>query len=69
MSTFVSRLSILLVVATAIAVVLVGWAGGFIAIESLERSDSAVVVGLSLLVLSGLVAVLYEPLEVDDESN
>ncbi|QCS42216.1 hypothetical protein [Natrinema versiforme] len=69
MSTFVSRLSILLVVATAIAVVLVGWAGGFITIESLERSESAVVVGLSLLVLSGLVAVLYEPLEVDDESN
>lgn len=69
MSTFGSRLSILLVVATAIAVGLVGWAGGFLTIESLERPDSAVIVGLSLLVVSGLLAVLYEPLEIENESN
>ncbi|WP_222918497.1 hypothetical protein [Natrinema sp. SYSU A 869] len=69
MSEFVSRLSILLVVATAVAVALVGWAGGFLTVEAFGRSRSAVIVGLSLLVLSGLIAVLYEPLEIEDESN
>ncbi|WP_226479635.1 hypothetical protein [Natrinema amylolyticum] len=68
MSKFVSRLSILLVAATAVAVVLVGWAGGFLTVESLSWSNSAVVAGLSLLALSGLIAVLYEPLEIDDSN-
>lgn len=65
MSHFVGRLSILLVASTTIALALVGWAGGVLTVESLDRSDAAVVVGLSLLVASGLIAVLYEPLETD----
>lgn len=69
MSKFLSHLSVLLVSSTAVAVILVGWAGGFLTVGTLGRADSAVVAGLALLVLSGLIAVLYEPLEVDDDSQ
>ncbi|SEP79881.1 hypothetical protein [Natrinema salaciae] len=69
MSAFVSRLSVLLVAATAVAVALVGWAGGFLTVEPLSWTNSAVVAGLSVLVLSSLIVLLYEPLEIDDDSN
>ncbi|QLK26608.1 hypothetical protein HYG81_03040 [Natrinema zhouii] len=69
MSKFVFRILTLLVAATVIAVALVGWASGFIGIEAVDRSVSGPVVGLLLLALSGLIAVLFEPLEIDDEST
>ncbi|MFC6769525.1 hypothetical protein [Natrinema soli] len=68
MSKFIVQLLTLLVVSTAIAVALVGWASGIIGIGTVDRSVSAVVVGLCLFVLSGLIAVVFEPLEIDDES-
>lgn len=67
MSKFIFRLLTLLVAATVIAVALVGWASGFIRIGTVDRSVSAPVVALLLLALSGLIAVSFEPLEIDDE--
>ncbi|MFD1564126.1 hypothetical protein ACFR99_11255 [Haloarchaeobius amylolyticus] len=68
MSKFVGRLLVLLVVTTAIAVGLVGWASGLVRIDAVGGQVAAVIVGLLLLVTSGLIAVLFEPIEPDDES-
>ena len=69
MTGFLSRLLLLVIAATGIALALIGWAGGLIAITTLDRSTIGVLAGLSLLGLSGLIAVLYEPIEIDGESN
>ncbi|PGF17424.1 hypothetical protein CP556_15835 [Natrinema sp. CBA1119] len=68
MSECIVQLLTLLVVSTAIAVALVGWASGILEIGTVDGSISAVVVGLCLFVLSGLIAVVFEPLEIEDES-
>lgn len=69
MSELLRRLLILLFVATGIAVALVSWASGIVAVGTLARSDAATMVGLSLLVLSGLIATLVEPIETDSEPS
>lgn len=69
MSELLRRLLLLVVIATGIAVVLVGWAGEIITVGTLDRTVAATVVGISLLVLSGLIAVLFEPIETDSEPS
>lgn len=65
MAELADRLVILVVAATGLAVLIVGWAGGLVEAELAGWLENAVFLALGLLFLGALVGIWHEFNEID----